>query len=87
MYLLLHNLHDCTFKRITNSSLIPAGKSKGLCDKSVKPPPSNLRLASLLNFVSTKIRVIINESCLKQRILTFTYKKVVSIYMVYEANV
>ena len=39
-----------------------------------------------INYINTEIRVKFNESCLKQEEITFTHKKVVNIYIVYEIN-
>ena len=72
-------------KKITNSDRVSSWKSKGLSDKSIKPPVE-FSLATLLNYVSAKIRVNFFGSCLKQEKVKFTHKKVVNICIVYEKN-
>ena len=63
-------------------------KSKLLSDESINPPAArNNSLAPALNYINTKSWVKFNGSCLKQEKVTFTYKKVVNIYIVYEINV
>ena len=61
--------------------------SKGLYNKSIKPPsaPNNFRTPSL-NYLGTKIRVKFSGSCLKQDKVTYTHGKIVNIYIVYEIN-
>ena len=52
----------------TNSSYhISSWTSKGLSNESIKPPsaPNNF-LTPSLNYLGTKLRVELNESCLKQ---------------------
>ena len=66
---------------------ITAGISKGLSNKSIKAPPaSNNSLAPVLNYISTKLQVKFNGSCLKQDKVTFAHKKVMTIYIVYQIN-
>ena len=60
-------------------------QSKGLSNESIKPPTtSNYSLNPRLSYYGTKIRVQFTGSCLKQPKFTFTHKKVVNIYIVYE---
>ena len=60
-------------------------QSKGLSNESIKPPTtSNYGLNPRLSYYDTKIRVQFTRSCLKQPNFTFTHKKVVNIYIVYE---
>ena len=60
-------------------------QSKGLSNESIKPPTtSNNSLNSRLSYNDTKIKVQFTGSCLKQPRFTFTHKKVVNIYIVYE---
>ena len=60
-------------------------QSKGLSNESIKPPTtSNNSLNPRLSYNDTKIKVQFTGSCLKQPNFTFTYKKVVNIYIVYE---
>ena len=57
-------------------------QSKGLSNESIKPPTtSNNSLHPRLSF---KIKVQFTGSCLKQPKFTFSHKKVVNIYIVYE---
>ena len=64
------------FKNFVNSDYISAWKSKGLSDESIKhPAASSNSLAPVLNYANAK-------SCLKQDKVTFTYKKLVNIYIV-----
>ena len=53
-------------------------KSKGLSDDSIKP------LSLLIDYVGGKIRLKFKRSCLKQPKLTYTHRKTVNIYIVYE---
>ena len=60
-------------------------QSKGLSNESIKPPAtSDNSLNPRLSYNGTKIRVQFTGSCLKQPKFTFTHKKVVNIYIVYE---
>ena len=53
--------------------------------QSIKPPTtSNNSLSPRLRYNDTKIKVQFKGSCLKQSKFTFTHKKVVNIYIVYE---
>ena len=45
-----------------------------------------LHLAPSLSYIGTKTRVRFFGSCLKQGKITFTYKNIVNIYIVYEIN-
>ena len=59
--------------------------SKGISNESIKPPTtSNNILNPRLNYNDTKIKVQFTGSCLKQPKFTFTHKKVVNIFIVYE---
>ena len=61
------------------------GNPKEISNKSFKPPTtSNNSLNPRLNYNDTKIKVKFTGSCLKQPKFTFTHKKVVNIYIVYE---
>ena len=58
-------------------------QSKGISNESIKPPAtSNNSLNPRLSYNDTKIQF--TGSCLKQPRFTFTHKKVVNIYIVYE---
>ena len=60
-------------------------QSKGLSNENIKPPTtSDNSLNPKLNYCGNKIRVQFTGSCLKQPKFTFTHKKVVNIYIVYE---
>ena len=60
-------------------------QSKGLSNESIKPPTtSNYSLNPKLSYYDTKIRVKFTRSCLREPNFTFTHKKVVNIYIVYE---
>ena len=60
-------------------------QSKGISNESIKrPTSSNYNLNPRLSYYGTKIRVQFTGSCLKQPKFTFTHKKVVNIYIVYE---
>ena len=60
-------------------------RSKGIYNESIKPPTtSNNSLNPRLSCNDTKIKVQFTGSCLKQPKFTFTHKKVVNIYIVYE---
>ena len=60
-------------------------RSKGMSNESIKPPTtSNNSLNPRLSYNDTKIKVQFTGSCLKQPKFTFTHKKVVNIYIVYD---
>ena len=60
-------------------------QSTGIYNESIRPPTaSNNSLNPRLSYSDTKIKVQFTESCLKQPKFTFTHKKVVNIYIVYE---
>ena len=60
-------------------------QSNGLSNKSIKPhATSNNSLSPRLSYYGTKIRVQFTKSCLKKPKFTFTHKKIVNIYIVYE---
>ena len=58
-----------------------------MSNESIKPPsaPNNF-LTPSLNYVGIKIRVKFSRSCLKQDKVTYTHRKIVNIYIVYEIN-
>ena len=73
------------FKFVANTSFISEWISKGLSSKSIKPPTtSNNNLAPAVNNYGTKTRIKFTGSCLQQSKLTYTHKKIVNIYVVYE---
>ena len=60
-------------------------QSKGLSNKSIKPPTtSDNKLTLELNYYGTNIKIKFTGSCLRQSDHIFTHKKVVTIYTVYE---
>ena len=60
-------------------------QSKGVSNESIKPPAtSDNSLNPKIAYHGTKTRVQFTRSCLKQPNFTFTHKKVVNIYIVYE---
>ena len=62
-------------------------KSKGLSNENIRTPSSsNNVLKPLLYYVGAKTIVKLNGSCLKQDKITYTYKKIVNIYIVYEIS-
>ena len=70
---------------ISNTNFISEWISKGLSSESIKPPTtSNNSLAPAINNYGTKTRVKFTGSCLQQSKLTYTHKKIVNIYVVYE---
>ena len=73
------------FKLIANIQYISSWKSKGLSDKSIKPPStSDNSLFLLIDYLGNKIKLKFNGSCLKQPKLSnqYTYKTIVNIYIV-----
>ena len=58
-----------------------------MSNESIKPPsaPNNFITPSL-NYLGTKIRVKSSGSCLKQDKVTYTLRKILNIYIVYELN-
>ena len=73
------------FKTITNTNYILSWKSRGLSAESIKPPTtSDNSLTPALSYYDYNIRVKFTGSCLKQPKITYTHKKVVNIYIVYE---
>ena len=73
------------FKTITNMDHISSWKSKGLPAESIKPPTtSDNILTPSLSYYGTKARVKFTGRCLKQSKISYTYGKVVNIYIAYE---
>ena len=58
-------------------------QSKGISNESIKSP-STSNLKPRLSYNDTKIKVQVTGSCSKQPRFTFTHKRVVNIYIVYE---
>ena len=64
---------------------ISSWKSKGLSDKTIKPPvTSDNSLTPLIDYLANKIRLKFSGSCLKQPKLQYTHGTTVNIYIVYE---
>ena len=58
-----------------------------MSDENDRPPTAtNNSIAPVLYYINTKSRVKFDGSCLKQDKATFTHKKMVNIYFVYEIN-
>ena len=76
------------FKTVANTNRVRVWKPKGLSDQSIKPSSkSDYILNPGINYAdNAKIRIKLDESCLKQDKLTFTHKQMVNIYIVYEIN-
>ena len=75
------------FKTVTNSNYILSWKSKGLSAESIRSPTtSDNSLNPELSYIEYNIRLKFTGSCLKQSKTTYTYKKVVNIYIVYQLN-
>ena len=73
------------FKLMTSTLYISSWQSKGLSNKNIDPPTTNLSLS--IDYVGNKIRVKFTRSCLKQSSkISYTHKTIVNIYIVYELN-
>ena len=73
------------FKTITNTDYFSSWKSKGLSKENIKPlPTSDNSLTPALSYYNYNIREKFTGSCLEQSKITYTHKKVVNIYIVYE---
>ena len=84
-YLVFQTVSRC-FKTVgANDSNISSWKSKGLSDKSIKPPTtSNKMLNPSLDYVGNKTRVKFNGDCLKQEKNTLNHGKIVNIHIIYK---
>ena len=78
------------FKRVTGvdtGNYICFWKSKGLSNENITASAkSDYNLNPQLSYLGNKIRVEFKESGLKQDKITYTYGKVVNIYIVYEIS-
>ena len=73
------------FKVTANTEYVSSWKSKGLSAESIKPPTtSDNSFTPKLNYHGTKKRVKFTGSSLKQSKISYTYRKVANIYIVYE---
>ena len=69
---------------IANTDYVSSWKSKGLSAETIKPPTtSDNSLTPALSCYGTNT-VKITGSCLKQSKISYTHRKVVNIYIVYE---
>ena len=70
---------------IANTDYVSSWKSKGLSAETIKPPAtSDNSLTPALSYYGTKTRVKPTGSCLEQSTSSYTHRKVVNIYIVYE---
>ena len=70
---------------ITNTGHVSSWKSIGLSAESIKTPTtSDNSLTPALSYYGTKTEVKFTGSCLKQSKISYTYREVVNIYIVYE---
>ena len=84
-YLVFQPMHK--YLKTDSSYHISSWTSKGLSNESITPPSAaNNFLTPSLNYLGTKIRVKFNGSCLKQDKVTYTHRKKINIYFVYEIN-
>ena len=84
IYLIFQPLYRY-FKTITSTIYILSWKSRRLSAESIElPTTSDNSLTPKLSYVDYRIRVKFTGSCLKQSKITYTHKKVVNIYIVYE---
>ena len=76
------------FKVLSNThylEYVSEWKSKGLSNESIKAIScSNNSLNPKLSYYDTKIRVKLTGGCLKQPKISYSHRKVVNIYIVYE---
>ena len=75
------------FKTVTNSNYILSWKSKGFSAECIRSPTTSDNILNPeLCYIEYNIRLKFTGSCLKQSKTTYTYKKVVNIYIVYQLN-
>ena len=68
-----------------STDYVSSCKSKGLSAETIKPPAtSDNSLTPAISYYGTKTRVKFTGSCLKQPKISYTHRKVVNIYIVYE---
>ena len=73
------------FKLIAITDYISSWTSKGLSSESIKPPTtSDNSLTPAVSFYGSKTKVTFTGSCLKQPEISYTHRKTVNIYIVYE---
>ena len=74
-------------KIIAKKKYILSWQSKGLSDKSIKPPSiSDNSLTPLIDYFGNKIRVKFTGSCLKQPNISCTLETIVKIYIAYDLD-
>ena len=70
------------FKVIASTDYVSSWKSKGLSDKTIKPPStSDNSLTRAVSYYDTKTRVKFTGSCLKQPKISCTHSTIVNIYI------
>ena len=75
------------FKFISGTNYISSWKSKGLSDESIKSPTtSDNSLTPWMVYYDYNITVKFNGSILRQPKVTYTHKKIINIYIVYQLN-
>ena len=82
-YLILQPVNKY-FKFITDTDYISSLESKGLSNESIKP--SDNSFAPLIAYYDYNITVKFNGSILRQPKVTYTHKKEVNIYIVYQLS-
>ena len=82
---LVFQLLNKYFKLITNTKYISLWQSKGLSDKTIKPPAtSDNSLTPLIDYHDNKIRVKSTGNCLKQPKISYIHRTIVNICIFYE---
>ena len=85
-YLVLQPAYKC-FKTINSIDNISEWNSKRLSNENIETPNTSTNfLNPLLDYVSTKIRVKLSGSFLKQDKATYNHGTIVNIYIVYEIS-
>ena len=80
-YLVFQPLCKC-FKVIASTDYVSSWKSKGLSNKTIKPPStSDNSLTRAVSYYDTKTRVKFTGSCLKQPKISCTHSTIVNIYI------
>ena len=83
-YLIFQPVHKY-IKITANTQFISERKCKGLSNESTKPfPTSDNCLTLLIDYYSYKIKVKFNGGILRQLKVSYTHRKIVNIYNVYE---
>ena len=74
------------FLKNVKTGHISLWKSKGLSDEIIEPPTSDNSLAPALSYIGTRTRLKLNERCLKQDEISFTHRKTLNLYIVYDKH-